>query len=261
MLVIDDFVMLGKTVPEPNSDGRTFVCSAGYSATLRTLIRIYPLSRYGAPPTWSISSVKLERNPKDSRAESYQLAADRRPGVHDHINRAAFDVHGAVPKAQRAELLRRCAFPSITSAQERRPGYGNDRTSLAILHAEAMSLEFEHNPASPESPQLALFDVDADPPTGARRFPYLPKLLFRDGTGEHRLSLREWGTYELMRKHGNFTSMSEAERRRFLAGALHLSPQCSLLVGNMNNQRTAWLIIAVLHNLRQAPSLLDELAA
>ncbi len=35
MMILDDFVMLGTTVPEPNSDGRVFVCSAGYSATSR----------------------------------------------------------------------------------------------------------------------------------------------------------------------------------------------------------------------------------
>ena len=259
MLILDDFVMLGKTVPEPNSDGRVFVCSAGYSPTLRQLIRIYPLSRYAAPPTWSISRVKLERNPKDSRAESYQLAADRRPGVHDHINRAAFEVRGMVPKAQRAELLKRCVFPSIAAAEQRMPGYGKDKTSLAILHPESVELEFEHNPASPDSPQLALFDLPGGTPSGARRFPYIPRLRFRDADGEHRLMLREWGVYELMRKHNNLTQMTDAERRRYVSQALRLDRPCSLLVGNMNNQRKAWLVIAVLHGLRAAPSLFDSL--
>ncbi|MBX6749996.1 MAG: hypothetical protein IRY85_10075 [Micromonosporaceae bacterium] len=261
MLIIDDFVMLGKTVPEPNRDGRVFVCSAGYSPTLRSLIRIYPLSRYAAPPTWSISTVKLERNPMDSRAESYRLAGDRRPGVHDHINRRAFEVHGMVPRAQRAELLKRCVFPSIAAAQQRQPGYGKDKMSLAILHPESIELEFEHNPASPDSPQLALFDAPGDVPSGARRFPYIPRLRFRDSDGEHRLMLREWGVYELMRKHNNLTQMSDGERKKFVGGALHLDPSCSLLVGNMNNQRTAWLVIAVLRGLRAALSLFDAMEA
>ncbi len=261
MIVVDDFVMLGKTVPEPNRNGeKVYVCSAGYSPTLRSLIRIYPLSRYGAPPTWSISTVKLERNPKDSRGESYQLAGDRRPGVHDHINRV-FEVHGIVPKQHRAELLKRCVFPSIRAAEDRRPGYGKDKLSLAIVHADAMEAEFDHNPASPDSPQLSLFDLATDPPSGARRFPYIPRLRFRDEAGEHRLMLREWGVYELMRKHNNLTQMTEGERRKYLAGALHLDPTCSLLVGNLNNQRTAWLVISVLRGLRAAPSLFDGLEA
>lgn len=251
-MVLDDFVMLGTTVPEPNSDGRVFVCSAGYSATLRSLVRIYPLARFGAPTRWSVSTVKLERNPKDSRIESYQLAGDRRPGVHDHINRV-FQVDGVVPKAQRADLLKRCAVGSIAEANDR-------RLSLAIVHADAMDLEFEHNAASPDSPQLALFDMPGDKPSGARRFPYIPRLRFRDERGEHRLMLRDWGVYELMRKHNNLTQMSAGERRKYAGDALRLDPTCSLLVGNLNNQRMAWLVISVLRGLRAAPSLFDDLA-
>lgn len=252
-MTLDDFVMLGTTVPEPNSDGRVFVCSAGYSPTLRQLIRVYPLARYGAPTRWSISTVKLERNPKDSRAESYRLAGDRRPGVHDHINRV-FEVHDVASKTHRADLLKRCVVGSIAEANDH-------RLSLAILHADAMSLEFEHNPASPDSPQLALFDLPSSEPSGARRFPFIPRLRFRDEHGEHRLMLRDWGAYELMRKHNNLTQMSDGERRKYVGDALRLDPTCSLLVGNLNNQRTAWLVISVLRGLRAAPSLFDEMAA
>lgn len=253
MMVLDDFVMLGTTVPEPNSDGRVFVCSAGYSATLRQLVRVYPLSKFGAPSRWSVSTVKLERNPKDSRPESFRLAGDRRPGVHDHINRV-FNVDGQVANSARADLLRKCVATSIAEANEK-------RLSLAVVHAEAVELEFEHNPASPDSPQIALFEVDDVVPAGARRFPYIPRLRFRDARGEHRLMLRDWGVYELMRKHNNLTQMSEGERRRYVGNALHLDRSCSLLVGNLNNQRTAWLVISVLRGLRPAPSLLDELEA
>ncbi|MDG4784331.1 hypothetical protein O7626_39530 [Micromonospora sp. WMMD1102] len=251
MMVLDDFVMLGTTVPEPNSDGRVFVCSAGYSATLRSLVRVYPLARHGAPARWSVNTVRLERNPRDSRPESYRLAGDRRPGVHQHINRV-FEATGTVPRTARAELLRRCTVSSIAEANDR-------RLSLAILHADAMELEFEHNPASPDSPQLALFDVGTEIPAGARRFPYIPRLRFADDRGPHRLMLRDWGVYELMRKHNNLTQLSDTQRRRYVGEALHLDPSCSLLVGNLNNQRTAWLVISVLRGLRAAPSLFDAM--
>lgn len=251
MLTIDDFVMLGKTVPEPNSDGRVFVCSAGISETLRSLVRIYPLARYGAPARWTVSTVRLERNPKDSRRESFRLAADRRPGVHDHVNRA-FDVDGRVRDSYRSTLLRSYTVESIDEANDR-------RASLAVIHPVAMELEFEHNPASPDSPELTLFDLVAPPSDGARRFPYIPRLWFHDGR-EHRLMLRDWGVYELMRKHGNLTAMSDGERRGFVADALHLDTSCSLLVGNFNQHRTSWLVISVLRGLRAEPSLLDELA-
>lgn len=249
MLTIDDFVMLGTTVPEPNKDGRVFVCSAGYSATLRSLVRIYPLARFGAPVRWSVNTVQLERNPKDSRIESFQLAGDRSPNAHHRINNL-FASYGTTPMQCRADLLRRCEVSSIAEANQR-------RLSLALLHADGIELEFEHNPTSPDSPQLALFDLPGERPSGARRFPFLPRLRFRDAAGGHRLMLRDWGTYELMRKTANFADLSETRRRTYVGGALHLDPTCSLLVGNLNNQRTAWIVISVLHGLRLAPALFD----
>jgi hypothetical protein len=253
VMCLDDFVMLGTTVPEPKSDGREFVCSAGYSATLRSLVRIYPLARRGAPARWSVSTVKLERNPQDSRIESFKLAGDRSPDAHRNINSLFWTTESA-PKASRAELLRKCAVGSIAEANDR-----SNRLSLAIIHARNMELEFEHNPSSPDSPQLALFPLEGEQPQGARRFPFIPRLHFDDDQGHHRLMLRDWGTYELMRKNNNLALITEAERRRYVGNALYLDPTCSLLVGNLNNQRNAWLVISVLRGLRAAPSLLDEL--
>lgn len=257
MMTLDDFVMLGKTVPEPNSDGRVFVCSAGYSPTLRKLVRIYPLARHASPRRWSVSTVALERNMSDSRDESFKLTGDRSPGAHEHINQA-FATTGSVPPARRPEMLRRHVVDSIREANDR-------RLSLAVLHPQALELEFEHNPGSPDSPQQALFDLGALEPTpraGARRFPFIPRLRFRDTAGDHRLMLRDWGVYELMRKHGNLVDLHEGERRRFVADALHLDPDCSLLVGNLANQRTAWLVISVLRGLRSTqPTLMDQLEA
>ena len=263
MLIVDDFVMLGETIPEPRSDGRVSVCSAGYSDTLRSLVRIYPLARRGAPRRWSVNRVSLERNPTDSRAESYKLSGDRRPGAFDGIN-DTFVETGYLKPRHRGDRLRRCVLPSIKEANERIAGYGRDRTSLAIIHPDAIELYFEHNQASPDSPQQALFELPyhSPVPAGAKRFPYLPKLWFRDDHGEHRLSLREWGVFELMRKHNNLVGMSEGERRAWVSRALHLGPGSSLLVGNQANARNAWLVIAVLNGLRDAqPTLMDQLAA
>jgi hypothetical protein len=259
MLTLDDFVMLGTTVPEPSKrDDRIMVCSAGYSATLRSLVRVYPLSRFGAPARWSVNNVALERNPDDSRIESFKLAGDRSPEGHPFINRL-FVPSGVVPKANRADLLRKCAVESIAEANAR-----DNRLSLAIIHPNAMEVEFEHNPASPDSPQLALFDLPGDPPSGARRFPFIPRLRFRDADGSHRLMLRDWGVYELMRKTDEFAYWSDTQRRDYMTGALRLDPSCSLLVGNLSHQRNAWLVISVLRGLRNAtPALFDltEVAA
>ncbi|GAA3417703.1 hypothetical protein [Streptosporangium vulgare] len=244
MITIDDFVMLGKTVPEPNSDGRVFVCSAGVSETMRSLIRIYPLARYGAPARWSINQVALEVNPKDSRKESFRLAGDRTPEAHEQINNTFRDL-GKVPQGKRAALLKRHTVGSIKEANDK-------KISLAIINPDVLDLTFEFNPESPDSPQQALFDMGARPEAGAKRFAYIPRLRFKDEDGQHHLMLRDWGCFEYMRKHGD-------DKRSDLAGGLHLHNSRSLLIGNFNRHRNSWLVISVLGGLRQPASLFDEI--
>lgn len=246
MITIDDFVMLGKTVPEPNSDGRVFVCSAGVSDQMRSLVRIYPLARSAAPKRWQVCRVPLERNPKDSRRESFKIAGDRSQGAHEHIN-DKFEALSKVPDRHRCMILRPYVVGSIAEANAK-------RASLAILHPDNLDLQFEHNPASPDSPQLALFPVEGQAePGGAKRFALIPRLCFHDESGWHRLMLRDWGCYELMRKHGDDYA------RTNMANALHLRESSSLLIGNLNNQRTAWLVISVLNGIREELTLFDLL--
>jgi hypothetical protein len=42
-----------------------------------------------------------------------------------------------------------------------------------------------------------------------------------------------------------------------LADVLHLRSSSSLLVGNLKDQRTAWLVISVLNGIREEPGLFD----
>lgn len=247
-MILEDFVMLGTTVPEPNSDGRVFVCSAGVSAEYGSLVRLYPLARKNVPHRWMQYRVPVERNPKDHRPASFKVAGaeDRMPGMHEHINEKFELVRKSVPGRERIRLLSRYVIGSIKEANAK-------RLSLAIIQPDAIELNFEHNPDSPESPQMALFDMPGEKPSGARRFAWMPRLRFHDECGWNNPMLRDWGTFELQRKKG------EAYFREELSGALHLSTDSSLLVGNMLNQPTAWLVISVLSHLREAPTLFDAL--
>jgi hypothetical protein len=231
--------MLGTTVPEPNHDGRRFVCSAGVSAERRSLVRIYPLARFDIPHRWGIYRVPVELNPKDPRPESYKVRGDRTPDAHDAINREFVGV-GRVDEGQRPALLRPYFVGSIAEANDR-------RMSLALIHPSRehrLELYFEHNPESPFSPQLSLWP-DPVPIFGAKRFPYVPRLRFTDPRGDHDLQLRDWGCFELMRKH----LADPAYYQSGMPGALHLSGASCLLVGNMSHQRTTWLVISVLNGL------------
>jgi hypothetical protein len=244
---IDDFVMLGTTVPEPAHSGRIFVCSAGVSRDLQSLIRIYPLARAHVPNRWGRYTVTLERNPQDSRHESWRIAGDRSAPFHERIN-DRFTLTGNVSDHARPELLRPFVADSIKYANRL-------QGSLAIINPHEAAVHFTRAVEDdPDSPQLALFDEpEARPSKATARFPWKPYVAFRDRHGPHDLQIRDWGTYELMRKRG------EDYAREHLAGALHLREDSSLLCGNQANRRTAWLVISVLNGIRVQPGLFDRL--
>lgn len=240
MISLSGFVMLGTTVPEPSKrDDRIYVCSAGWHPDLG-LIRIYPLGRTGAPRRWDVCDIEVERNPSDSRAESWRIAGDR----HDPYINARFRKTGTVTPSKRAALLDDKRIPrSIAQANEQ-------KKSLALIHPEHITFDLDHNPDSPDSPQLWLFEDGLPPKEGAKRFPYIPRL-YIDGDAQHSLQLRDWGVYEWMRK--------QPGREREIPAALHLGPKSVLLVGNINTHRNTWLAIAVL-NIASGQLTLDGAA-
>lgn len=238
---LHDFVMLGTTVPEQRRrDGRTFVCSAGYHEG-HGLIRIYPLGMQGAPRRWTRNTVAVERNPEDSRKESWRLAGDRTPESHSAINLRSFTPWATVGKSQRADLVPdRFYVESIAQANA-------ERRSLALLRPS--SVDFQWTP--PDSSKR--IDVDQlellsfERPDG--RPERLPRLIFTDTDGRHALQVREWGLHELIRRNSLDYAAQHAEK------ALRLSAASTLLIGNINAHRNSWLVISVLNLDAAQPSL------
>jgi hypothetical protein len=238
-MILEDWVMLGKSVPESTRDGRIFVCAAGWSVELRQFVRIYPMGRYNAPPRWGVCRVPLERNPEDSRWESFKLRGDRSPEGHPWINRV-IQVTGTLPKAEAKRLAKGAEAVTLADLNER-------RRSLAVVRAiEPPVLKFEENPDVAMAPVPTPDMMAAGPAGPAReRFRFHPRLRFSDARGKHDLALREWGCYELMRKRGDDDATAK------MAMALRLDRNPPLLVGNHLNHRTAWLVIAVLTGLAE----------
>jgi hypothetical protein len=235
VIEIDDFVMLGTTVPETQTrSGRVMVCSAGYSPQLDQLLRVYPLARWKIPHRWDQYRIRLERPTRqdDSRQESWKVCADRGATAHDWVN-THFTQTGTIKREQRATMLGHLIAPSIKALNE-------NRASLGIVVPRAIRTIIELEADHPDSPQLCLFDRDAPPDA---RFPLTPRLRFIDDDGEHSLMIRDWGVFELLRKAG------PAYLCEHLRGALHINHESALLVGNLCNQRNAWLVISVLNGL------------
>ena len=230
-MILDQFVMLGKTVPESNSDGRQFVCTAGYDLELRKPVRIYPMARRDCPRRWSVSRIPVERNLKDNRNESWKIRGDRSCDHHEQINAVIDTVQNAVSPDIQREILKSLEVKSLRQANE-------ERRSLAVIFpSDIPYLIFEPGEKAEMAPTPDLFGAAPNLPV-VQRFNWHPRLKFSDDVGEHNLMLREWGCYELMRKHGDDYALSS------LGEALNLSTAPPLLCGNLNQFRNSWLVIA-----------------
>lgn len=245
-MIIEDFVMLGQTVPESNSDGREFVCTAGYSLELRQPVRIYPMARRNCPPRWSISCIPLERNNKDSRTESWKIRGDRRPRLHEHVNGVIHRLTSKASPDDQREILSSMTVPSLKEANDR-------RLSLCVIKPEDVpQIYFDEKDNVEMAPTPDLFGVAPAIPV-SQRFRWHPRLKFKDVSGRHDLMLREWGCYELMRRKGEEYAFYN------LGEALNLSTAPPLLCGNFNQHRTSWLVISVFQGTIHArPEISDR---
>ena len=216
-MILEDFVMLGKTAPEMDRQGRMTVCSAGWSPELRQLIRIYPLAVENAPPNFSVSQVKLERNHKDSRHESWKIAGDRGVDVHHNINsrfevkRMLNDWNGLVDQIP--------VVSSIKDANAR-------RLSLAVIQPEDRpEFYLERNKAKEVVKKAA----------GSKSFKYIPRLNFKLGDSNHKIKYLNQEVYDYI---------TPTSKSNFWKVKNRFKNNPKLLVGNMFAYRNNWLVIA-----------------
>jgi hypothetical protein len=100
--VIDDLLVLGNYVPDIISDNRITVCTAGYSKS-RGLVRIYPVPTISHMKRWNIVKVPLERNPRDTRPESWKIQGSK--GEWDRLAQK-IELQGQVKdKAEKFSIL------------------------------------------------------------------------------------------------------------------------------------------------------------
>lgn len=243
-MILDDFVFLGTTVPEQMSDGRVVRCSAGYSHDRRSLVRVYPISPFGSVKRWQRYRIALEQNPKDNRVESYKLAGDRTDP--DGLTRQLVDggLLGTVDKGDRLHDIDRYLVPSIRWMNDR-------RLSLGIVEPEAIETRFEYDQhADPDAPRFPGME-EPHPEWGRKSYALRPRLRFSDEDGHHDLGLNEHGCFEWLRKghdpHQLWHNLRIGDRSR----------DVRLLVGNLCNQRNAWVVISYLSFPKAAPSLFD----
>ena len=217
-MILEDFVMLGKTAPETDRHGRVTVCSAGWSPELRQLVRVYPLAVDKAPPDFSVSRVRLERNSKDTRHESWAIAGDRGLEVHGNIN-TRFEVSKILN--DRASVLK--SLPRVSSISEA----NSKRLSLAVVEPEnGAKLKLEVNKGY----------KDFRGKVSSKAYKYIPRMMFHLGGGNHKLKILNQEV---------FKSLSTSNKTDFK----YQSPKNPLLlIGNMFAYRNNWLVISAWEN-------------
>lgn len=225
MIIVDDFIMLGRTEPQQTKNSGITVCSAGYSETLRSLVRIYPIDIGVSIPKFSVCQAKLVRN-SDIRNESFRLA--------DEPNNLL--VTGRLTKKEQDSLKEKL----FKSKSESIGALNNCRASLGILVPSRISGYWKSKAAlSKENFQLEMDIAPKDKPLF--NMPEVPLLKVTNEDGSvNNLQLRDWGCSEFIRRYVLPGRYAKDE----IWNALHFDKPQMLLVGNMRHFPTSWLAIS-----------------
>ena len=230
----EDLVVLGNAVPDEISDGRKAVCTAAFSEE-RGLMRIYPVPTDAGMKRWNVVSVPLERNPQDSREESWKIQGSKAewPTLSQKIK-----VARTLSKRERLDLFSRL---------KKEHGYGciedinEQRTSLGVIVPEILGKKFEKRKDVDTSVQTTL--VNKDLFMTVRNYAIRPVVSYRcpdcKSKNPHRQGVLEWGAYEWLRKEENPDRLWDNLR---LADPEY---DRAFLVGNMNLHRSSFMIISV----------------
>lgn len=219
----DDFICLGRTVPEESKKYGAKVCMAGLSSELHGLLRVYPLPVVNPIRARHECVLEVQRNRQDSRVESWKLSG-RGEAIVSVSPRPVLD-HECLASALGPFRVR-----SIVELNDR-------RLSLGVLHLLNPRGFYRQRSGISHPDQGMLFEI-ADECFGAGAIDVCPYIEFWDDDAKrHELQIREWGCYEWIRK--------ERARASQLWDNLHLREGKMIwaVVGNQANRRTSWLII------------------
>ena len=259
-LHVEDFVVLGRTLPEESKKYGQRICMAGYSPDNGHFLRVYPLmvpvgdsADANGFRARHVYTLDLYRNPQDSRVESWRVKDPFAPTLTPWERALELSKDDVVRRLQSRVV------PSIAVLNA-------CRLSLGVLVVRAEEWQGETVPRDePTPPQdhRSLFEDLEDQAQGAdsdiARVKHAPYIRFTDEAGPHRLQLREWGAYRLLAN----PKYADTPDALWMASGYHRDADLMLVVGNMNNHRNNWLVIKTFELGRgrsATPSLFDELS-
>lgn len=231
---LTNLVILGRAAPEEMSDGRQSVCTGAYSPELG-FIRLYPINpRDNLFSRWDIVHADVERNPDDTRHESWKIKGRKK----DQQERV--EVVGEYPRNKRATLLYHLEDNCVSDINDA-------KRSLGIISPDEIhELKFEEwEEDDAPGKQAKLFEeLDEEKPDNRDDFNFNIKLQYscdkcKTKRGYHNQTLLEWGAYMGLKK----TSAEQLwDNYRFGDDEY----RHWLFVGNMNRYKNSFIVISVI---------------
>lgn len=218
-MILEEVIMLARTVPEPSKKYGVKVCSVAYSPELKQLIRMYPIMPRERMPNRHCFRVKLKRNDFDSRPESFKKVS------HTVLDRV-------FSKTELEVIFDALAIEDISTLNERKKSLG-----IIMAKADEYSTSMKSKKDIADPAQMCLFqkpDLSRGILTGPD-YKHIPYINIPSQTKQKNLQIRTWGLYELIRKNDGVIS------DKYLGGVFN-DNDLYLVIGNMNGCRSVWIV-------------------
>jgi hypothetical protein len=256
-LQLDDFTVLGRTFPEESRKYGQRICMAGYSPSMNSFMRVYPLmvpvgdninkNGFQARHSYDMS---LKRNPNDSRLESWRLADDNRP------SETPWD---KATELRKSDVVKWLNTKLVGSTHD----LDLCKLSLGVILLEAgkwdglLQPRDQYGNDADDAP--GLFDqLDEDEELRAKSVVVRHAAYFKYADGRNgkprKLQIREWGAYL-----GLAQAFADKPEKLWSAPGYNQERSLLVVVGNMCHHRNVWLAIKTfqLDPPPSGPSLLD----
>lgn len=232
-IIIDDLIILGRAAPDEIKDGRTTICVGGYSHSLG-FIRIYPTKTDTPIKRWDVVKLPVERNPKDTRKESWKIKGSK--NEWNHLSEKIEVVDRIEDRKKRAILIGNLVDNCIKKINE-------EKRSLGIIKPDILEFYFSERSDVSKNIQSKLL-TDKLIRT-KKNYPIQPRLNYEcekcKNKNPHDQQLLEWGAYEWIRK--NPMKPEQLWENYRLENDEY---ETYFLVGNQALHRTSFLVISII---------------
>jgi len=215
-MILEDLILLGRTVPVESKKHGVSICGACYSPEMRRLIRVYPLSLNEFNiKNRGVFRAKLRCPSDDSRHESFRLLDYSDTGTYSNKTEIKAILSKFIDTIENLNLK---------------------KFSLGVLNPYEFSIKMRLQKSTADTRQLLLFEKHTEKKfkTGSD-YPVSPYVVINDDFQKF-LPLRTWQIFELMRKRPDKICSSYIED-------IFKNKNVFFIIGNHVMFRNVWLVI------------------